>query len=98
MAGAGSRSLAALRNPNYKNFLRLVIDETGRLVIFPVGITRVASAWARPTGSRPSLLEPRNGTRPFLIEEPIVIAPPPNDGTSGGRGSGAAPPGAIGAG
>jgi hypothetical protein len=68
---------SALRNPNYKNFLRLMIDSSGRLFVYPIGIRRVATRWGRPTGPTPSRLEPRNSTRPFLIEEPVAIAAPP---------------------
>ena len=69
---------SALRSANYKNFLRLMIDASGQLTIYPVGIRRVATSLGPPTGPTPSRLEPRNGTRPFLIEEPVVIAAPPS--------------------
>ena len=36
---------SALRNPHYKNFLRLMIDSSGQLTIYPIGIRRVATAW-----------------------------------------------------
>jgi len=64
---------SALRNPNYKNFLRLMIDDAGRLTIYPIGIQRVATDWGPPATPTPSRLAPRNGSRPFLIENPIVI-------------------------
>jgi len=64
---------SALRSPHYKNFLRLCIAPTGDLTIYPVGIRRVASKFGPSTGSTPSRLKPLNGTRPFLIEDPIVI-------------------------
>lgn len=69
---------SALRSPNFKNFLRLKIEETGELTIYPVGIRQAATRFGPPTHPTASRLEPRNGTRPFLIEEPVVISPPEN--------------------
>lgn len=65
---------SALRNPNFKNFLRIVISATGELTIYPVGISRVATRFMFPKEPTSSKLEPCNGTPPFLIEEPIVVA------------------------
>jgi hypothetical protein len=67
---------SALRNPNFKNFIRLVIGRTGELTIYPVGISRVATRFTRPTRPNVSKLEPDNASPPFLIEEPIVVAAP----------------------
>ena len=64
---------SALRSPHYKNFLRLCIAPSGELTIYPVGIRRVSSTFGPSAGSTPSRLKPLNGTRPFLIEDPIVI-------------------------
>jgi hypothetical protein len=64
---------SALRSPHCKNFLRLCIAPSGELTIYPVGIRRVASKFGPSAGSTPSRLKPLNGTRPFLIEDPIVI-------------------------
>lgn len=69
---------SALRSPNYKNFLRLVIDKSGQLTIYPIGIRKVATRFGPPTRPTRSRLEPRNGTRPFLIETPIVVTAPPS--------------------
>ncbi|WP_052003047.1 hypothetical protein [Microvirga sp. BSC39] len=66
---------SALRSPHYKNFLRLCIAPSGELTIYPVGIRRAASKFRRSTGSTPSRLEPVDGTRPFLIEDPVLIKP-----------------------
>jgi len=68
---------SALRSPAYKNFLRLSIDEAGQLTVHPVGIRRAATRFRSPAQPTVSLLEPCNGTRPVLIEEPIVISAPP---------------------
>jgi hypothetical protein len=67
---------SALRSPNYKNFIRLAIGGTGELTIYPVGIRQVATSFGPAIRATVSRLEPRNGSRPFLIEEPIVIAAP----------------------
>ena len=67
---------SALRNPNFKNFIRLVIGETGELTIYPLGISRVATRFTKPTRPTDSTLEPNDATPPFLIEEPIVVAAP----------------------
>jgi hypothetical protein len=67
---------SALRSIAYKNFLRLRIDAAGRLTIYSVGITRPATRFQAAKNGAQSGLQPRNGTRPFLIEEPIVIGGP----------------------
>ncbi|MGF9763144.1 metallophosphoesterase [Microvirga sp. 0TCS3.31] len=64
---------SALRSPHYKNFLRLCIAPSGELTIYPIGIRRVANKFGPSAGATPSRLKPLNGTRPFLIEDPIVI-------------------------
>nr|WP_244627469.1 metallophosphoesterase [Microvirga tunisiensis] len=64
---------SALRSPHYKNFLRLCIAPSGELTIYPVGIQRTASRFGPSAGPTPSRLQPLNGTRPFLIEDPVVI-------------------------
>ncbi len=66
---------SALRSPHFKNFLRLCIALSGELTIYPIGIRRVASKFGLSTGSTPSRLKPLNGTRPVLIEDPVVIRP-----------------------
>jgi hypothetical protein len=73
-----SDASSALRGRNYKNFLRLRIDESGGLTVFPIGIRRVATRWGSADEASPSRskLRPVNGSRPFLIEEPLVFRAP----------------------
>lgn len=66
---------SALRSPHYKNFLRLCITPSGELTVYPVGIRRVANKFGPSADSTPSRLKPLNGTRPILIEDPVVIRP-----------------------
>jgi len=72
-------AFAALRIEDWKEFLRLRIDASGDLTIFPVGIRRVARRWkARPAGEAgPSLVpdDPR-ATAPAMIEDPIPVRRP----------------------
>jgi calcineurin-like phosphoesterase family protein len=65
---------------DYRNFLRMKIEEDGSLLIFPIGLRRVPRKWrARPNpelrqqGPR---YEPADAAlRPHLIEGPIRIPP-----------------------
>jgi hypothetical protein len=75
----GNEAFSALRIQDWKSFLRLHIDEQGRLTIYPVGIKRVPRRWQKagdPGGLDTSELLPddRRWTPPALIEEPIPIA------------------------
>ena len=66
---------SALRSPDFKNFMRLTIDENGTLTIFPIGISKAATKWTAVTGGGSKLM-PQNGTEPILIEEPVSFPPP----------------------
>jgi hypothetical protein len=72
-----THSFSSQRIPDYRNFLRLHIDDEGTLTIYPIGVRRVPRNWryvatrARPDEPR---LEPTD--RPLeahLIEAPITI-------------------------
>src|SRR3954451_15321995 len=65
---------SALRSPDFKNFMRLTIDENGTLTIFPIGISKAATKWTAVTGGGSKLM-PQNGTGPILIEEPVSFPP-----------------------
>src|SRR5205823_7774906 len=72
-----TEAFSSLRIEDYKNFLRMRIDPDGGLTIFPIGVQKAAKKWTEssppPAGPR---YEPAGAfTRPFLIEEPIYIAP-----------------------
>ncbi len=61
--------------PDYKNFLRLRIDEGG-LTIYPIGVERVPREWKYAPDGAPSdpWLEPADGElTATLIEEPIPV-------------------------
>lgn len=66
-----NEAFSALRIADYKNFLRMQIDEKGRLTILPIGIERVPHRWKKK-GKRWVSDDPR-ATKPELIEPPIVI-------------------------
>src|SRR4029078_6369882 len=44
-----NEAFSSLRIEDWKHFLRLHIDETGRLTIFPIGIRRVPRRWKAST-------------------------------------------------
>ena len=60
---------------DWKNFIRMHINEQGDLTIYPIGIRRVPRKWKeRGAGTGPKLVsdDPR-ATNPELIERPIVM-------------------------
>jgi len=64
--------------PDYKNFLRLHIDKTGKLTIYPVGVKKVCSDWELNVKARDGAawFEPRKGKIgefAQLIESPITV-------------------------
>lgn len=65
---------------HFKNFVRLHVDRSGALTIYPVGIDRV-QRWRLDPTARPGepCFRPRGGKPPRvrLIEEPITIPGPP---------------------
>ena len=71
----GNEAFSSLGIEDYKNFLRLHINEDGDLTIYPIGIRRVPRKWkAREKGVGPELVsnDPK-ATDPELIELPIVM-------------------------
>lgn len=70
-----NEAFSALRVKDYKNFLRLHIDEEGTLTIFPIKIQKASRKWRkRKDGENDNAyIIPLDGTKPELIEEPIVI-------------------------
>ena len=58
-----------------KNFLRIRIDSTGQITIYPIGIRRVPRRWKRrSTATGPELVpDDSRATQPELIEAPIVL-------------------------
>lgn len=65
-------------NPDYKNFLRLHIDKTGKLTIYPVGVEKVCKDWELNSEARDGAawFEPKNkniGQFAQLIESPVTV-------------------------
>jgi len=70
-----NETFSALACPDWKNFLRMRIDEQGGLTIFPIGIRHVARKW-QATGAKDApgyVANDSNATAPELIEQPITI-------------------------
>lgn len=65
------------RIENHKNFLRMHVDESGTLTVYPIGIQRVCRNWKLKPEGRPGdpwfEPEPSAAPRPQLIEAPIRI-------------------------
>ena len=70
-----NEAFSALKIQDYKNFLRLHIDEKGTLTIYPVKIEKTSRKWRERTKgeSDNAFIIPLGGSKPELIEEPIVI-------------------------
>lgn len=77
-----NEAFSSLAIPDWKNFLRMRIDRSGRLWIYPVGIRRVPRAWkAGATVREPEwVVDPadKQATPPVLIEPPLVIGARPD--------------------
>jgi hypothetical protein len=73
-----NEAFSSLAIEDWKNFLRMRIDERGDLTIFPVGIRRVPRKWKErgPSEGSPKFVsdDPR-ATAPALIEAPILVHP-----------------------
>jgi calcineurin-like phosphoesterase family protein len=70
-----NEAFSSLAIADYKNFLRLKIDPTGKLTIFPIGIEKVPRHW-KPSedssGEGPQLVpDDPKATQPKLIESPV---------------------------
>lgn len=70
-----NETFSALKIQDFKNFLRLHIDEAGTLTIYPIKVEKAARHWReREAGEKDhAYVIPKDGTKPELIEEPIVI-------------------------
>ncbi len=70
-------SFSAARIQDYKNFLRLHISENGVLTIYPVKLHKVPRKWRNRNKSESdkikSYVVPLDGSKPELIEDPIVL-------------------------
>ena len=69
-----NEAFSALRIEDYKNFLRLHLDERGQLTIYPIGIEKVPRRWASSHQGGGSRYVPFDGKiECHLIENPIEI-------------------------
>jgi hypothetical protein len=69
-----NEAFSALRIQDYKNFLRLHIDEEGTLTIFPIKIEKVSRRWKKREDEKDNaFIVPSGGSKPELIEPPIVL-------------------------
>ncbi|WP_308639667.1 metallophosphoesterase [Paenibacillus silvisoli] len=73
-------AFSSLQIDNWKNFMRIHIDASGSLTIYPIGFEQVVRKWKRaPQTEYGPLLEPDlpankpSKARPQLIEAPVVI-------------------------
>jgi hypothetical protein len=73
----GNEAFSSLGIEDWKNFIRLHINEQGDLTIYPIGIRRVPRKWKQRNGTNGPELEPdpsdRRATNAELIEPPIVM-------------------------
>ena len=70
-----NEAFSALAIPDWKNFLRLRIDGSGNLTIFPIGIRKVARKWKPSDSAKGPKFVPNDSraTAPELIEPPIAV-------------------------
>ncbi len=70
-----NEAFSALKIQDYKNFLRLHIDEQGTLTIYPIKIEKAARKWKErsPEDKDNAFIIPVDGSKPELIEKPIVL-------------------------
>ena len=73
----GNEAFSSLGIADWKNFVRLHINNNGDLTIYPIGIRTVPRKWVpRNDGTGPELIpDPQDSksTKPELIEPPIVM-------------------------
>lgn len=73
-----NEGFASFASPDWKNFMRLRIDASGELTVYPIGVERVPRRWkaseSGPYGPRWEPDDPR-ATEPLLIEEPVAVTP-----------------------
>ena len=71
-----NEAFSSLAIPDFKNFLRMRIEDNGDLTIFPIGLRRVPRRWQRqPDGMDGSAYEPNDDSAsvPELIDGPIYF-------------------------
>jgi hypothetical protein len=70
-----NEAFSTIASEDWKSFLKLKIDATGDLTIYPIGISKVPRWWKRSDDAAGSAISPddRSATLPALIEPPIVL-------------------------
>jgi Calcineurin-like phosphoesterase len=73
-----NESFSTIAVEDWKSFLKLQINQTGDLIIYPIGIRRVPRKWKvndKPSGANivPDKERDADATEPALIEPPIVL-------------------------
>jgi hypothetical protein len=68
-----NEAFSALKIEDYKNFLRLHIDKSGALTIYPIKIEKVPRDWKPMGKDRIEYYEPETAIKPELIEKPISV-------------------------
>ena len=71
----GNEAFSSLGIEDWKNFIRMHIDEEGTLTIYPIGLRRVPRKWKNRNGTAGPELVPDDdrATKAELIEPPIVM-------------------------
>jgi calcineurin-like phosphoesterase family protein len=73
-----NEAFASLRCEDWKHFLRLRVEQSGDLHIYPIGIERVPRKWRRRNGDdrhpTAKLVPEKEQYPPRLIEQPICIS------------------------
>src|SRR5437867_8080798 len=80
-----NEAFSALHIPDYKNFLRLHIDQQGGLTIYPIGVEKVPRRWEQPTSYSPGdpMRVPAGGVKiPAGLIEPAIRIRPRNRGST----------------
>jgi hypothetical protein len=72
----GNEGYAPLHHMDLKHFLRLHVDASGDLTIYPVGVDRVGRRWELRPDDPPAApwFAPASPITPHLIERPVRIA------------------------
>jgi len=69
-----NEAFSALKIQDYKNFLRMHIDEAGNLTIYPIKIEKVARRWDYVERDGNDFFQPSVPLKPELIEDrPVII-------------------------
>jgi hypothetical protein len=64
---------SGIRSTQYRNFVRMRIDASETLTVFPVGIDKSPKDWSADCDGEGPWFQPDTPIQPHLIEEPVVI-------------------------